>query len=239
MWRGNGERPAQVGGRKERRTPERGGTQLPQVGIRIVGAPYAALLATGAIRSSIRESSHKKAELTVENCRKEETFKRADGRRLRVARQALGLKLGTNGKQIHMGLLIAETSQEILLGYDFLRRYVKSWEFKEGKVTFVGEHPGTAKEQKEVRAELTTPAQPKLSGEEQRKLTWTPADEREKPEEELKSRRGRDGQPIRIASADEAEQEVARAEEEPDKDNPQPERTLPKRKRKAERKQQR
>lgn len=42
---------AEVGGTKEQKVVERTAPQLPQVGMRILGKPYTALLDTGAIRS--------------------------------------------------------------------------------------------------------------------------------------------------------------------------------------------
>lgn len=86
---------------------------------------------------------------------------------------------------------------------------MESWNFGEGKVTFVKEPPGSTEEQKEVRAGLPSPDQPRMSTEEQRKLTWTPEEENKKPKEEPKLRRERERWPFRVAAPREEEEEAA------------------------------
>lgn len=90
----------------------------------------------------------------MEHLQEEETSKCVDGRRLRVARQTRRAKIETDGKEAHMDLLIAKTTQKVILGYDLLQRSVKSRDFKGGKVTFRKERPETAEEQEGVGAEL-------------------------------------------------------------------------------------
>lgn len=87
----------------------------------------------------------------MEYLQEEEAPKRADGRRPRLTRQARQVKNRNDGKEPHIHLLIAETTQEILLGYNILRRHVENWGSEKGKVESVVEHPETVEEQGEGR----------------------------------------------------------------------------------------
>lgn len=95
----------------ERGNARRRAAQLPLVKVRTKGEAYTPLLGTGAVESSVKKSTSRKAWLAEGNLRKEETFTCAGGRRLRVSQQARAVRTGTEGKQFRVDLLIADTNK--------------------------------------------------------------------------------------------------------------------------------
>lgn len=108
---------------------------------------------------------------------------------------------------------MAQITQEVLLGDDFLQQHVKECRFSEGKITFAVEEPQKAGMPVGAGVALRSSAQPKLPKKEQRTLIWTPAEEHKKTMEELKAWQEKQRRPFSRATAEEEEEERVRAEE--------------------------
>lgn len=69
-----------------------------------------------------------------------------------------GSEPANEGKQFHMDLLIAETTQESLLRQDSLQKHVQSWGPEKERVTYREDDPTTAQSRGEARTKLQRPA---------------------------------------------------------------------------------
>lgn len=122
------------------------------------------------------------------------------------------MNLGTERKQFRTDLLIAGTTQEILLGHGVLRKHVQSWDSEKEMVTYSEGDLTRAQGWGKRGLSCSAPAQPRLSKEEQRRFTWTTAEENKKTKVELEAWRKKDRQPFRQATADEEEEGEGTAE---------------------------
>lgn len=142
----------------------------------------------------------------------------ANGRKLKVAQCVREATVQLGKRVFTTELLIAETSQEVLLGYDFLRKAVSVW--NSGKGTSVLRRPEatSVEERKREEARVEGPAQPQLKEEETKKVTRTQKSGKTKPEEELQERRAKDRIPFKRASREEEAQKESGEGEMEEKD---------------------
>lgn len=106
----------------ERYSETAGGSaaQLPLVKIRILAVTRRSQI-PGRSKAYIQESMCTRAGLGAVKLPEEETFKCAEGRRPKVARQARGVEIRLERRQFRMDLRNAGITQEIILGYEFLQ----------------------------------------------------------------------------------------------------------------------
>lgn len=114
----------------------------------------------------------KKMNLSRRRLRRPHELVCVNGKELITREEAAETVINVGRWKGRIDLLAAEASQQILLGFDLLRKYRSSWDLSKGLLTLQGEDQGKEEEEVPAPVKLRTPTAAEVEREFQKSLTW-------------------------------------------------------------------
>lgn len=186
--------------------------ELPKLRVMVKGVAIETLMDTGSAKSFIAPRVVEQCGLPTKALQEAQKFVCANGQELRTKEEVEEVPLKMGEWEGSHSLLVADSSQPMLLGIDFFERNVENWSFRYKKITLRADRKKQHAEEEFAPVKVEPPRAAIPGRDQLRRLTWERTVKKGWKAEELRKKREKDRRPFRKASA--AEEEADSADEE-------------------------